>query len=225
MKLNNTLLILDTETGGVDANRDSLMEIACIVLKDNKIVKEYSAFVKSPTGKYVCNDFARKLHGITNEIIEKNGKLPIDIIIDLKEIKDIYFDGEPMTIVAHNAAFDISFVKKMFSDNGQDLLSISTQNELDYNNIFSRNSIDTATMALVLRLQNKLPFDRCSLDNILKYYQIPIDKIERHSAIYDARQTAKAFICMFNELSGKKMPHLDNSNTYETGFDDSKKIK
>ena len=61
--------------------------------------------------------------------------------------------------------------------------------------------------------------------NILKYYQIPIDKIERHSAIYDARQTAKAFICMFNELSGKKMSHIDNSNTYETGFDDSEKIK
>lgn len=223
MKLNNTLLILDTETGGVDANRDSLMEIACIVLKDNKIVKEYSSLVKSPTGKYVCNDFARKLHGITNQAIEENGKLPIDIIIDLKEIKDIYFEGEPMTIVAHNAAFDISFVKKMFADNGQELLSISTDNELDYNNIFSRNAIDTATMALLLRLQNKLPFDRCSLDNILKCYNIETDKNARHSALYDARQTAQAFLCMFNELSGKKMLHTEIKN-YETGFDDSKKL-
>lgn len=224
MKLNNTLLILDTETGGVDANRDSLMEIACIVLKDNKVVKEYSSLVKSPNGKYVCNDFARKLHGISNEQIEENGKLPIDIIIDLKEIKDIYFDGEPMTIVAHNAAFDISFVKKMFADNGQDLFSISTNNEFDYNNIFSRNAIDTATMALVLRLQNKLPFDRCSLDNILKFYQIQVDKNARHTALYDAKQTTQAFLCMFNELSGKKMLHKDTANTYETGFDDSKKL-
>ena len=91
MKLNNTLLILDTETGGVDANRDSLMEIACIVLRDNKIVKEYSFLVKSPTGKYVCNDFARKLHGITDESIEANGKLPINIIITKNRTYSIFY--------------------------------------------------------------------------------------------------------------------------------------
>ena len=47
MKINNTLLVLDTETGGVDPNCASLMEIACIVLKDFKVVFKYSTFVKS----------------------------------------------------------------------------------------------------------------------------------------------------------------------------------
>lgn len=225
MKINDTLFILDTETGGVDPTKFSLMEIAGIVLKNGKVAFKYSAYVKSPNGKYNCNEFARSLHGIQDEQIEKEGKLPIEIIADLKNIKDTYFDGEPMTIVAHNASFDISFVKHMFSQNGQELNSLPDGNELSYDKIFSRNSIDTATMALVLRLQNKLPFDRCSLDNILKFYQIENKQLKRHSALSDAEQTAKAFLCMFNSLStGKLESFSKNDNQYDMDFDDSKKI-
>lgn len=224
MKLNGNLLILDTETGGVDPNVSSLMEIACIVFNGDKVVKKYSSLVKSPTGKYVCNDFARKLHGIQDAEIEQKGKLPTDIIIDLKEIKDTYFNGEPMTIVAHNAAFDISFVKQMFASAGETLSSLPTSSELAYDKIFSRNAIDTATMALVLKLQDKLPFERCSLDNILKYYQIECPKGSRHTALGDAEQTALAFMCMFKELSGEKVNNTNKTATFEKGYDDSKKV-
>lgn len=224
MKLNNTLFVLDTETGGVDPQNCSLMEIAGVVLKDGKVVAKYSSLVKSQNGKYVCNEFARSLHGITDEQIEQYGKLPIQIICDLKDIKDKYFDGEPMTIVAHNAAFDISFVKHMFAQNGQQLSSLPDNNQFAYDKIFARNAIDTATMALVLRMQNKLPFDRCSLDNILKFYQIEDTQAKRHSALADAEQTAQAFLCMFDSLSNSSQVYQNNNNQYDTDFDDSQKM-
>ena len=177
------------------------MEIAGIVIKDFKIVNKYSSIVKSKTGKYFCNDFARKMHGITNEMANEKGKLPIEIMNDLKNIRDKYFNGNPMTIIAHNASFDISFVKKMFADNGSELTSVNNNNELDYNKIFSRNVIDTATMALLLRMQNKLPFDRCSLDNILSYYNIKMSNNKRHTALQDARSTASIYfnVCRLNK--------------------------
>lgn len=225
MKINNTLFVLDTETGGVDPLKFSLMEIAGIVLKSGKVVAKYTSLVKSPTGEYSCNEFARRLHGIQDKQIEQEGKLPIEIIKDLKNIRDLYFAGEPMTIVAHNAAFDISFVKHMFVQNGQELNSLPDSNEFSYDKIFSRNAIDTATMALVLRMQNKLPFDRCSLDNILKYYQIDINQGKRHSALSDAEQTAIAFLCMFNSLSNDKTKiPAKNDIEYDTDFDDSRKL-
>lgn len=224
MKINETLFVLDTETGGIDPQKASLMEIAGIVLKNGKVVCKYSSLVKSPTGEYFCNDFARRLHGIQNEQIEQYGKLPTEIISDLKNIKDKFFNGEPMTIVAHNAAFDISFVKHMFAQNGQELSSLPNGSELNYDKIFSRNAIDTATMALVLRLQNKLPFDRCSLDNILKFYNLNDNQSSRHSALSDAEQTAKAFLCMFYSLSNKKVKTLNTDNVYDIDFDDSKKL-
>ena len=224
MKLNNTLFVLDTETGGVDPQNCSLMEIAGVVLQNGKVVAKYSSLVKSPNGKYVCNQFARSLHGITDEQIEQYGKLPIEIICDLKDIRDKYFDKQPMTIVAHNAAFDIAFVKCMFAQNGQQLSSLPDDNQLNYDKIFARNAIDTATMALVLRMQNKLPFDRCSLDNILKFYQIEDSQAKRHSALADAEQTAKAFLCMFDSLSNNKSYSNQNAEKYDTNFDDSLKM-
>lgn len=224
MKLNNTLFVLDTETGGLDPNSASLMQIAGVVLQNGKPVYQYQSLVKSKDGTYMCNDFARRMHGITDEEINKYGKYPEEIVYDLKLIKDNIFDGEPMTIVAHNAAFDISFVKKMFVDAGIELSSTTSANPFEYNNIFSRNAIDTATMALILRLQGKLDFDRCSLDNILKYYNISSPDVERHTALGDAKQTAKAFLCMFRELSNEKVKHNTSHTEYDTDFDDSKKL-
>jgi len=224
MKINNTLLVLDTETGGVDPNSSSLMEVACIVIKNFKIVYKYSSFVKANNGIYYCNDFARKMHGITNEMLEKEGKFPKEIIQDLKNIKDTYFNGEPMTIVGHNPQFDISFIKHMFKGGGETLNSVITNSELDFNKIFSRNCIDTATMALILRLQNKIPFDRCSLDNILNYYNINSNSTNRHSALYDAEQTLKAFKVMFKHLSNKNVNVKTTLHNLDTDFDDSKKL-
>lgn len=217
MILNKTLFVLDTETGGIDLNVNSLMEIGGVVLRDGEIIDTYSSLIKSPNEKYNCSDFARKLHGISDEAANKYGKLPNLIIQDLVKIRNLHFNGSPMTIVAHNAAFDIGFVKKMFADYANE-----TEN---FDNVFARNSIDTATMALILRLQDKLPFDRCSLDNILQFYDIKTDKGTRHSALNDCFQTTKAFLRMFDDLSSDKTSYsADNLNLdYEEGFDDLSK--
>lgn len=226
MKINNTFFVLDTETGGVDPNNASLMEVAGVVIKDFKIVKTYSSLVKSEDGSYKCNDFARKMHGISNEMCNLSGKLPIQIVKDLKAIRDEYFDGNPMTIIAHNASFDISFIKKMFVDAGCVLTSNNNDNEYDYNKIFSRNAIDTATMALLLRSQDKLPFDRCSLDNILLYYKVNIQEQARHSALGDAMMTVKAFANMYNDMFTIKAKNRQyDISSFETDFDDEKKLK
>lgn len=227
MRINNTLFVLDTETGGLDPQTASLMQIAGVILKNGRVVYEYQSLVKSKDGKYLCNEFARKMHGITDEEINANGKYPDEIVKDLKKIQDQFFGGEPMTIVAHNAAFDISFLKKMFTDAGNEMSSTVSNNPYDYNNMFSRNAIDTATMALILRLQNKLDFDRCSLDNILKYYNIELDGVKRHSALDDAKQTTKAFLCMFSSLSGESVFRKQTETAkkkYDNDFDDSKKL-
>ncbi|MDD4110230.1 MAG: hypothetical protein PHS54_01605 [Clostridia bacterium] len=80
-------------------------------------------------------------------------------------------------------------------------------------------------MALILRLQNKLPFDRCSLDNILKVYNIEIANKERHSALADCEHTAKAFLLMFNELSGNKVLTGKVNGQYDKDFNDEKKLE
>lgn len=112
----------------------------------------------------------------------------------------------------------------MFADSGKELSSMPSVDELSYDNIFSRNVIDTATMALVLRLQDKLPFDRCSLDNILKFYNVENSLEEKHTALYDAEQTAKGFVFMYNDLSGIENNIESADEDYEDDFDDSDEL-
>lgn len=203
MKLNDTYFVLDTETGGLNPQEHSLMEIAGVIVKGDKIIYEYSTLVKSSNGKYNCGEYARKLHGISDTDCEEQGKYPHEIIKNLLEIKRIFFGDSPMTIVAHNTAFDISFVKEMFNKEFGAIRNKPIYEKLksvDYDALFARNAIDTATMALILRSFNKLPFDRCSLDNILKFYNLEVPQEKRHTALGDARQTALAFIAMREDL-------------------------
>lgn len=203
MKFNDTYFVLDTETGGLNPQEHSLMEIAGVIVKGDKIIYEYSTLVKSRNGKYSCGEYARKLHGISDTDCEEQGKYPHEIIKNLLEIKRIFFGDSPMTIVAHNTAFDISFVKEMFNKEFGSLRNKPIYEKLksiDYDALFARNAIDTATMALILRSFNKLPFDRCSLDNILKFYNLEVPQEKRHTALGDARQTALAFIAMREDL-------------------------
>ncbi len=240
MQINDTYFVLDTETGGLDPNTHSLMEIAGVVIKGGKIVYEYSTLVKSKNGKYNCGEYARKLHGITDEMCNTQGKRAHEIIGDLLEIKRKFFGDSPMTIVAHNTAFDISFVKEMFNKEFGDLRNKPIYEKfksLDYDALFARNSIDTATMALILRSFNKLPFDRCSLDNILKFYNLEVPQEKRHTALGDARQTALAFIAMREDLRtgekhskrvrkvGKKLIFNNSVGDSDENLDNGEKIR
>ena len=93
MRINDTYFVLDTETGGLNPQEHSLMEIAGVVVKGAKIVYEYSTLVASDNGKYNCGEYARKLHGITDEMCEEQGKRPHEIISDLFEWR--YYHVQP----------------------------------------------------------------------------------------------------------------------------------
>ena len=53
MKINNTFFVLDTETGGLDPQKASLMQIAGVILKNGEVVYEYQSLVKSKDGN-IC---------------------------------------------------------------------------------------------------------------------------------------------------------------------------
>lgn len=217
-EMNGSIFVLDTETGGLDPESDSLMEVAGVVIQNGRVVAKYSSLVKPNDGKVVCNDFARKIHQISDEMVLTKGKSPAQIANDLAQISNKYFDGKPMIICGHNVHFDVNFVKKMFKN--------ANVENLSYDKVFSRNVLDTATMALILKTANRLPFERTSLDNILKFYNINAPEKERHTALGDALMTAKAFVLLYNDLVYKErtITNDDFDKDYEEDYDDTRKL-
>ena len=96
-----TLVFLDLETTGLSSSGDRIIEIGAIKVKDNKVIDTFHSLV-IPGIPVPFN--IQKLTGITNEEINKKGKI-------LDEIKPAFlkFIGNN-PIVGHNISFDRDFL-------------------------------------------------------------------------------------------------------------------
>ncbi len=84
-------------------------------------------------------------------------------------------------MVAHNAAFDIAFLKAAVARCG-----------IKRNPFHSFSTFDTATMA-------GLVYGQTVLARAIQVAEIDWDENEAHSAIYDAEKTADLFCAMVNK--------------------------
>lgn len=94
-------VIVDLETTGLSPVKNEIIEIGAIKVENGQVVDTMDIFVKpkTPVSYFITN-----LTGITNEML-KSG---YDIEEGMK--KFIEFSGNS-TLIAHNAKFDISFLK------------------------------------------------------------------------------------------------------------------
>jgi DNA polymerase-3 subunit epsilon len=100
--------IIDIETTGGNASRERITEIAIFIHDGEKVVNEYSTLI-NPECK--VPPFVARLTGISDEMLVNAPKF-FEVARDIVEIT------EGCTFVAHNAAFDYSFVKQEFLNLG-----------------------------------------------------------------------------------------------------------
>jgi len=99
------LIVLDTETTGINPLLDEVIQIYATEVVDGKIGKDFHFFLKNtkPVG------LSGEVHGITDEYLAKEGREPKEV---LQELKD--FIGGDIAI-GHNVNFDLS----MLLENGK----------------------------------------------------------------------------------------------------------
>jgi DNA polymerase III subunit epsilon len=154
--------ILDIETTGGSPRLEKITEIAIYLHDGSKITDEYVTFINPERN---IPYFITNLTGITNEMVENAPKF-------YEVAKTIVEFTEGMTIVAHNARFDYSFLREEFKS-------------LGFN--YKRNLLDTVTLSRKL-----FPgYPSYSLGNICGNLGIEIEN--RHRAAGDALATAKLF--------------------------------
>lgn len=94
-------VLVDIETTGLSPQKDDIIEIGAIKVKDNKIVDTYTSLIN--IGRNVPS-YITNLTGITTDMLKSEGKETTEV---LKEFVD--FAGENI-IVGHNVNFDINFI-------------------------------------------------------------------------------------------------------------------
>ena len=169
----NNYVIVDTETGGLDANTHSLISVglvsACGTRMDEFLVKE-PILTTDPR--------SMAIHGITVEEIERDGLSPVDAIARFESFFES-MEG-PVLLVGHNISFDLNFIKRLY---------------LQANRVLPRKishrSIDTHTMLWTGIKLGIFPAAVNTSDGAFRYFKIEPPADKRHTALGDAIATQK----------------------------------
>ena len=175
--LDQEYVVFDTETTGFYAGSDQMIEIGAVKIKNGEITDRF------------------------DELINPHRKLPTKIV-ELTEITDDMLknceDEETVTkkflkwvdnlpMVAHNAKFDISFMKAACSK--------YNLGDFDY------TVLDTMSMARMLYPS----WVNHKLSTLVKNLEVPWDEEKHHRGDYDAEGTALAFYKMCKTLNDRNI--------------------
>ncbi len=168
--------VIDTETTGLSAKKNSLTEVTAIQYKNGEEVAKFSTLVK-PTE--VIPPEVEALTGISNEMVQQAPPL-ITVLGDL-----CAFVGPNPVIVGHNVGFDIRFIQEKLEQAG-----LSAQ--------ASRFDITRAfcTKALAVKLFPGLP----SYEGIVVATHCGIHNPNPHRAESDVRMSAGILFHIIDRL-------------------------
>ena len=178
-------VVFDLETTGFSPETNRIIEIGAVKVQNGKIVDKFSTFVNSQ----VPIPFR----------IEQLTSINDSMVIDAPVIADILPEFmkfcEGCVMVAHNADFDMSFIKKNCQR-----LDIPCKPTI----------VDTVALARVL-LPN---LNRFKLDTVAKALGVSLEN--HHRAVDDAGCTAEIFVKFIEMLRERGMSTLDEVNAMGT---------
>lgn len=115
-------VVIDLETTGLDPSVDKIIEVGLVHVKQGVIQNQYHCYVNTMRN---IPDEIKKLTGITNQVIEKEG------VTEEKAFEDTMRFIEQKEIVGYNTKFDISFLEALGSRIGQDLTITKCKDIMD----------------------------------------------------------------------------------------------
>ncbi len=216
MKSDNSVAFIcyDIETGGLNENKNPIIELAFLPLVRNKKgaleVKENLGFetliIQPYDNKLVIEASALKANNIKEEDINKYGNTIEDIKVTFENMIKILNpknnDKLKPILVGHNIGrFDNKFLRKFFNDNGF--------RNIEY--YFSEAFIDTYAEARRL-FDGDARIQSLSLGNLCNYFGIELKGA--HRAYNDCKANAELFLLwtkMF-EMNRKKILDLNKNN-------------
>lgn len=164
-----TFICFDIETTGLSAARDKITEIGAVKVVNGEIKETFSTFVnpEMPIPQKIT-----QLTGITDDMV-KSAPSQSEAVTAFLE-----FAGDNV-LVAHNAPFDTSFIRKACENMGRE---------------YNCTSIDTVAISRAILSDIK----NCKLDTVAKYLRL--GDFNHHRATDDAEILAKIFICLCQRL-------------------------
>lgn len=176
-----SFVIFDTETTGLNPQVDEICQIAAVRLVNGKIMQNERFDLLVNPGRRIPAS-ATSVHHITNQMVESAIGVP-------EALARFHAFAQGSVLVAHNAPFDMSFLRRRETEIGKR---------------FDQPILDTVLCSAILYGQSA----EHTLDALCDRLHIPIPEDARHTAIGDAIGTAEAFRKMIPMLEAAELPNL-----------------
>ena len=189
MLLDDTYVVFDLETTGLYPDRgDSIIEIGAVKMCKGKIIDKFDCLVNPNIS---LSSEITAITGITNEMLE-------GCPTEEESVRKFMEWVCELPMVAHNAKFDMSFIK----------MAYKKYHLGDINNTI----IDTLGISRYLDSHLK----RHNLATLVIRYNIEWDEDKHHRASYDALGTAIIFYKMLERLALNNIDSFTDLKRYRT---------
>jgi len=174
-------VILDTETSGLDFEKDRIIEVGCLELVDGIFTgKKFHNYYKPDN--IVISSESEQIHGLNNSFLSKFSSFDSCVQDFLEFLED-------SQLIIHNVQFDLSMINQSLK-------------RMSIKQIDKKNTICTLELA-----RKKFPGSKNNLNALCRRFDINLDSREKHGALIDSFLLLE----VYNELLGGKQKKLDLS--------------
>lgn len=178
------LLVIDTETSGLDPATHSVLALGAVVWDGGQITDTFERYIWEPGMQIDPESLA--INQIDLKWLKLAGSSPQVAIGGLEMFLNSVFPPTPaptkIRLVGHNLFFDIPFLKTLYAKTGY-----------AYSKRFSHRSIDTASILAALILADRIDLPEAGSSAAFEYFGISPSPGSRHTALGDAIATAQLF--------------------------------
>ena len=184
----STYVVFDIETTGLSSRNDKITEIGAVKIKDGIITDRFSQLINP---EKEIPQVVVELTGISNSLVENEPTIE-------KVIPEFYEFAKDAVLVAHNAKFDISFIRREYKNNSIE---------------FNHPILDTLVLARATMTHMK----RFNLGTLCK--NLGVSLVGAHRAVNDAEATAEVFIKLVEKIKREEEFNFDNLNKHIKNID------
>jgi DNA polymerase-3 subunit epsilon len=167
------VVVFDTEAGGLDPLRHSLMSVGFV---DFSGAHRLEVYVLEPDVQFEPEAMA--VNGIDLHWLRANGLSPAEACDRIEAFLDGLGMGRPLMMAGHNIAFDLAYMRRLYTLAGRPLPRD-----------FSHRSLDTHTLLYAWACAGRLPPEARSSDGAFKHFGVAPPPHLRHTALGDAVAT------------------------------------
>lgn len=179
-----SLVIIDSETGGLNPETDALLSVGLVDWSDG-VVRRSTEILIDPEGRR-CDPKAMEVNRIDLEI---HCAYSVTRAEAAEQIRDFCAPmGRPI-MAGHNVQFDIGFIRRLFAP---DVLRKT----------FSHRALDTLQLLLFLEHARLIPSGIGKLDQAMAHFGLTMPEGKRHTALGDALVTAELYTRLLGVIKG-----------------------